>query len=109
MYQVSRVDPVTPVTPVVEKVEDWPWSSLAIREGYESPFNLSDGPVKLPSNWNQLVNEDMPEKELDNLANSIKRGAPLGDPEWAKATALKMGLESSLRPRGRPRKGTGHL
>ncbi len=94
---------------IVSRVEDWPWSSFAIREGYESPFSLSDGPVKLPSNWNQLVNEQIPEKELDDLANSIKRGAPLGDPQWAKVTALKMGLESSLRPRGRPRKCTGHL
>ncbi|MFC1765335.1 transposase [Planctomycetota bacterium] len=94
---------------IISGPEDWPWSSFAIREGYESPFPLSDGPVKLPMNWKQLVHDHLPEKELDHLTNSIKRGAPLGHPEWAKATALRMGLESTLRSRGRPKKGTGHL
>ena len=45
---------------------------------------------------------------LTNLNKSITRDPPLGTPEWAKETALKMGLESSLRPRERPKKGTGH-
>jgi putative transposase len=96
-------------TEIVVKAENWPWSSYAIREGYESQFKLSEGPVGIPSNWKQLVHDCIPANELENLNNSIKRGAPLGEPEWAKDTARKMGLESSLRPRGRPKKGTGHL
>ena len=94
---------------IAAKAEDWPWSSYAIRKGYESQFSLSEGPVELPSNWNKLVHGRIPEKELKNLHNSINRGAPLGEPEWAKETAGKIGLESCLRPRGRPQKGTGHL
>ncbi len=94
---------------IVVKAEDWPWSSFFVREGCESQFSLSDGPVQLPSNWSKLVHDHIPKKALDNLNNSIKRGTPLGTPEWARETAVKMGLESSLKPRGRPKKGTGHL
>ena len=94
---------------IVTKLENWPWSSYAIRKGFESQFSLSDGPVKLPANWDRLVKDSIPVQELAKLNNSNKRGAPLGEPKWALETARRMGLESTLRLRGRPRKGTGHL
>ena len=34
----------------------------------------------------------------------IQRGRPFGEPRWMVKAADRMGLESSLRPRGRPRK-----
>lgn len=109
-YTVMRYIESNPVrAEIVTKAEDWSWSSFTVRQGYECPFDLSNGPVDLPSNWNKLIDEPIGEKELDKLNYSIKRGAPLGHSGWAKETALKMGLESSLRPRGRPKKGTGHL
>jgi hypothetical protein len=36
-------------------------------------------------------------------------GAPFGDLNWQAVTAKKMGLESTMKPRGRPNKCTGHL
>ncbi len=94
---------------IVDKVEDWPWSSFAVRQGSESLFNLSDGPIKLPNNWGKLVRDHIDQKELDHLNNSINRGAPLGELNWARKTAVEMNIESTMNPRGRPRKGTAHL
>ena len=94
---------------IVDKVEDWPWSSFAVRQGSESLFNLSDGPIKLPNNWGKLVRDHIDQKELDHLNNSINRGAPLGELNWARKTAVEMNIESTMNPRGRPRKGTAHF
>jgi putative transposase len=42
--------------------------------------------------------------ELSSLRHSLARGAPFGNTQWQAATAKKLGLETSLRPRGRPKK-----
>ena len=94
---------------IVSQADEWPWSRFVVRQGSESLFNLSDGPIKLPGNWNRLVHACIDETEVKHLHNSIKRGAPLGEFDWARETAMKMHLESTMNPRGRPRKGTGHL
>jgi len=33
---------------------------------------------------------------------SAKRGSPFGEPWWIESTVKRLGLESTLRPRGRP-------
>ena len=38
------------------------------------------------------------------IRHSIRRGTPFGTKDWASQTAEKLGLESFLRPQGRPRK-----
>jgi putative transposase len=82
--------------------DEWPWSSYAARDGRQTPIVLSDGPVKLPANWGELVHRELREKELESLRNCIARGAPLGDERWVERTAAKLNLESTMRPRGRP-------
>lgn len=94
---------------IVDRPSGYPWSSFAARKGLEKPFALSDGPVVLPTNWPQLVSRNMAVAVRDGISNSIRRGAPLGDPDWVKRTALKLNLESTTKPRGRPNKSTGHL
>lgn len=94
---------------LVKRAADWPWSSLAVRKGLESAFELSQGPLKLPANWDKLVNQIEPSDRLDRLKASINRGAPFGEFQWQTKAAQRMNLESTLRARGRPRKGTGHL
>jgi putative transposase len=37
------------------------------------------------------------------MRHSINRGTPFGAADWVGKTATALGLESSLRPRGRPR------
>ncbi len=40
------------------------------------------------------------------LQNCIKRRNPFGNDRWIQLAAQKLGLEMTLRPRGRPRKGS---
>jgi putative transposase len=47
------------------------------------------------------------ERRLGTIKKSVKRSSPLGDKDWSQTAAVKMNLESTLRQRGRPRKGTG--
>ena len=89
---------------LVERAEDWDWTSLKLRRDKVPPEFLVPGPVGLPRNWRQLVNKPLTEAELTALRNSVNRGAPFGSSEWISKTAKKLGLESSIRPRGRPRK-----
>jgi putative transposase len=45
----------------------------------------------------------MSEAEVDRLRECVRRDRPLGGDAWTRATAERLGLESSLRPPGRPR------
>lgn len=91
---------------LVRDAGQWPWSSFAARQGRKIAFALDDGPVELPGDWAQLVHEHFSDNELAQVTQSIKRGSPLGNPCWEQATATKLKLEPTLRPRGRPRKPT---
>jgi putative transposase len=51
-----------------------------------------------------LVNHAQNEKELAELHRDRDRGQPYGQDRWAQRTARKLGIESSLRPIGRPKK-----
>jgi len=91
---------------LVPKAGTWPWSSFAIRQGRAAPLTVSDGPVEMPANWGTLVHQPFDEAELGHMQISITRGVPLGDQRWTQMTASRLGLESTLKPRGRPKKGT---
>ena len=91
---------------LVERAEDWRWGSLW-RRRFGSPEQqrlLSPGPVALPRNWRALVNRPQTERELEALRRSVQRGSPFGSPGWQTQTARRLGLEFTLRPRGRPKK-----
>ncbi len=64
---------------------------------------LSPWPIARLPNWVARVNEPLFEQELDAVRRCVRRGSPLGDASWVKTTARRLGLESTLRPRGRPR------
>ncbi len=98
---------------LAKHAEDWPWSSLAVRamtpaqiEREGKPI-LADWPVDRPRPWLRLVNEPQPKAEIDALHHSVQRGRPFGSAIWAKQAATRLGLESTLRSRGRPRKAKG--
>jgi putative transposase len=62
------------VSHLVERAEDWPWSSLALRE---KPNTLLDPlPVALPAAGSQLVNRPQPAEEVNRLEHPRKRGRP---------------------------------
>ncbi|MDD5262958.1 MAG: transposase [Methylacidiphilales bacterium] len=91
---------------LVDKAEEWRWGSLWVRVHDEVTLKqmLSDWPVRIPDDWVRLVNRAQTEKELAAIRRSRERGVPMGDPDWAQRTAKQLGLESTLRPVGRPRK-----
>jgi putative transposase len=44
------------------------------------------------------------EKELERLRQSVSRQSPYGQTEWQIQITQRLGLGSTLRPRGRPKK-----
>jgi len=114
---VEGGDPVLSVLRYVERnplraglatrAEAWPWSSLHQRtaglSGQDRPA-LTEPPKGLPADWIEFVQRPHTQEELDALRRCILRGAPFGREAWVKRMARAWGLESTLRPRGRPRK-----
>ena len=91
---------------LVGKAEDWRWSSLWRRCHACDAGLLDEWPIPPPVDWLKIVNTPETEGELSSLREAITRGAPLGDDEWRTRTAQMLGIESSLRPLGRPRRKT---
>lgn len=113
---------------LVARAEDWPWSSLgawdapdatdatgttrepgamevASESGHQPPAPpLHAGPLPRPANWRAWVNEAEAPDQLAALRQSVNRSAPWGAPVWTRRTAGRLGIEPSLRPRGRPPK-----
>jgi putative transposase len=91
---------------LVPRAESWRWGSLAPRLGVALATGpvLSDGPLPWPKNWLDQVNRSLTEKELDSLRQCVERGQHNGGEAWVKRAAGKLGLASTLRPRGRPEK-----
>jgi putative transposase len=87
---------------LVERAQLWLWSSAAPPHP-EGPA-LDGGPVVRPANWLDHVNEPQTEAEVERLRESLRRGRPFGDLLWMQHTAVRLGLQASLRPRGRPKK-----
>jgi putative transposase len=88
---------------VVERAEQWVWSSAAVWGNSELPAWLHVGPVRYDGNWLRWLNRPQTAAEEAALQKCIDRGSPYGGPVWQRLTARRLGLESSLRPRGRPR------
>ena len=88
---------------LVERAEQWPWCSLSGRMGSRRVSWLSDWPVPMPANWVELVNQPQTEAELQAIRRCLRRGSPYGRPTWTEETAAELHLQSTLRPRGRPR------
>jgi len=90
---------------LVKRAEDWRWGSLFrwLAQPEPDPRILSAWPIARLPHWIKRVNEPQGEKELKAVRWSIKRGSPYGHEGWVESTARRLGLESTLRPRGRPR------
>ena len=89
----------------VDRAEDWKWGSLYrwLQQPEANPKLLSSWPLARLPNWTARVNEPLTENELKAVRWSGKRGSPFGEKTWIESTARRLDLESTLRPRGRPR------
>ncbi|MGA2231754.1 MAG: transposase, partial [Tepidisphaeraceae bacterium] len=92
---------------LAKRAGEWPWSSDAMRRGKLATALLSEWPVDRPRNWSKLLEEKMPDQDLDGVQTSVKRGRPYGSDDWTRQTAERLGLTFTLRPRGRPKAGEG--
>jgi putative transposase len=108
LLTVLRYVERNPVRPtLVSRAEQWRWNSLWRRlhpDQNEDKPALCSWPFPRPADWVARVNRALGKKDLDALRVSVVRGRPFGDLDWQKDVALRLGLESTFRPRGRPRK-----
>jgi REP-associated tyrosine transposase len=107
-YTVCRYVERNPLrAKLVRRSAAWPWSSLGAAShpaAAEEAPRLSTWPLPRPRSWPQQVDQPQTEAELEALRVSIQRGRPFGDTAWQKRTAKRLGLQSTFRSRGRPRK-----
>jgi len=89
---------------LVKQAEAWRWSSLWHRTHDTGVPWLTAWPVAVPEGWTEHVNRPETEAELAALRRSVMRGVPCGEADWQRRTAARLGLESALRDRGRPRR-----
>jgi putative transposase len=91
---------------LVSEAQDWRWSSLwrQVSGNAESRALLARWPVSRPRDWLERVNTPQADAELDAIRRAVRRGSPFGATEWQKRTSEQLGLQSTLRARGRPRK-----
>jgi len=91
---------------LVDKAEAWRWSSAGRYYcGDEKARSLlADWPAPRPRDWRSIVNSTQTQGELAALRRSVQRGRPYGSDAWCKRTIARLGLEWTVRPRGRPRK-----
>jgi putative transposase len=91
---------------LVAQAQAWRWSSLWRREygDAQSRSLLARWPVPRPRDWVDHVNAAQTESEMDAVRRAVRRSSPFGSPDWQEKMATDLGLEATLRPRGRPRK-----
>jgi putative transposase len=89
---------------LVNSARDWLWSSHLESSGKRPCSFIDEIPIELPKDWGKFVDEPIIRKELDKLRQSVNRQSPYGSPSWQIQMCKELGLESTLRPRGRPEK-----
>lgn len=93
---------------LVKKAENWNFSSL-IRRLSKDPKKkevLAVWPIQEPADYLLWVNTQQPKEEEESIRVSIAKGKPFGGDAWVASMIKKFGLESTIRPIGRPKKGT---
>jgi putative transposase len=68
------------------------------------PEWLSSPPIAFPVDWLSRVQSPLDKELVDRLENCVERGCPYGDAAWVQKIVAKLKLESTIRPRGRPKK-----
>jgi putative transposase len=89
---------------LVNKAEEWKFGSLYAGLNGSGNIELDSTFQPRDADWTARVNRPMTEKELSAVRHSIRRGTPFGTKAWTSRTAENLGLESTLRPQGRPKK-----
>lgn len=89
---------------LVERARDWQWSSLWVYLHKTATLRPDPWPVRRPAGWEALVQAAMDKSDLEQLRTCVKRGRPFGSEQWVLKTARQLGLDFTMRNRGRPKK-----
>jgi putative transposase len=91
---------------LVSRAERWRWSSLWHRGHADGEVAqiLHSWPLPEPKDWVALVNAAQTRAEVDAVRRAVMRGSPFGSESWQRRIAKRLGLEYTLRARGRPKK-----
>jgi putative transposase len=89
---------------LVQRAEDWRWGSLwrVVHAKRDQRPHIHPWPVTRPSDWLMHVNQPTDVLEVDAVRRCAQRGRPYGSETWVETVAEQLGLECTLRPRGRP-------
>jgi putative transposase len=92
---------------LVRRAAEWRWGGEGVRRSGPAELRaiLSEWPVDRPRDWARWVNAPIDAVELEGIRQCIRRSRPLGDAAWTLATAEKLSLDWTLRPRGGQQKG----
>lgn len=83
---------------LVESCTQWHWSSL------RHATLVNPWPLDLPTNFTDWLDQPLCDHELSALRTCVNRQQPFGASDWLQRMATTLGLESTVRRRGRPRK-----
>jgi len=89
---------------LVKSAIDWRWSSVGAQDNVAQSL-ISESPVTKPPAWVRLADTPQSNEELEALRRCSFKNAPFGSESWARDTAVRLGLKSSLRGPGRPKRG----
>jgi putative transposase len=77
--------------------KDWKWSSL------QRPELVDCWPLSDESQWQAQLDELVSSEQLTSVRECVNRQRPFGEVDWQAEIASRFGLDSTLRPRGRPK------
>ena len=98
---------------LVEYAGDYPFSSFAAHGRGDPDELLDDLPQYIQlgrtrnarqRRWSAYIHQVPEEAELAAIRRSAETGLPFGDPHWGRKLAKRLGLDLTIRPRGRPKK-----
>lgn len=91
--------------PLCKSPQTWQYGSLYHWKS-KTAFGqslLSPWPVRRRPGWTDWVGRSLSKAELERIDSSMQRGVPFGEEAWVQQTTEAYGLQSTVRPRGRPR------
>ncbi|MBI4599684.1 transposase [Candidatus Uhrbacteria bacterium] len=91
---------------LVRNVDDWNWGSVWQREhGTTRQRKLLDAwTTQPPRDYLKWLKEPEEDNVLKKIRSSVNRGQPFGDEEWSDAMIKAFNIQSTVTPRGRPKK-----
>jgi putative transposase len=89
---------------LVPRVERWRWGSCFVSRQRDHDLRplLAPWPLTRPRNWLEQVNTPQTPDEEAAMKLHVARSRPFGSETWVARTVNSLGLEQTVRPRGRP-------